>query len=271
MINLKSIINSFKKKAIKIEKRLRFVISALVLTLTMLISTFFSFDKAYIFIPVFIVLTYFFTFFSVLEDIEKIEWFSLFFMPILLTLSFYLFYFLFPVRWLTRLPFMVLYAISAYALMLCANIFNVGVEKSLQLYRAAFSVNFFFQSLVGFFLFNVIFSFRLNFFFNGLLIALIIFLLAYHLYWSIRLRLGIEKENVLYAGLTAFLLFELAVVCSFVPLKPMIFSLFIISSYYSLAGLIYNHLDQRLFSQTVREYLFVWFFVLTVTLLSINW
>src|SRR3990167_2882780 len=169
-----------QKKALKIEKRFRFVISALVMGSLMLLSTFFLFDKALIFLAVFLVFGYLFTYFSILEGVEGIEWFTLFLMPIILTVSFYFFYFLFPVIWLTRLPFVFLYGISIYAVLLCSNIFNVGVEKSLQLYRAAFSVNFFYQMGVSFLFNNALFSFRLNFLINSILVFLTSFLLGFH-------------------------------------------------------------------------------------------
>ncbi len=142
------------KKFLKIEKRVRLVTASLVLSALMLLTTFFFFDKALIFIPLLIIASYFFTFFAIIEGIEKIEWFTLFVIPVILTLSFYLFYFLFPVRWLTRIPFIILYGISIYANLLASNIFNVKMEKSLQLYRAAFSVNFFFSDHNYFFAFQ---------------------------------------------------------------------------------------------------------------------
>jgi len=80
-------------------------------------------------------------------------------MPIVLSIAFYMFYFLFPVRWITRIPFIALYAIAIYATLLCSNIFSIGVEKSLQLYRAAFSINFLFQMFASFP------SFKYDFFF----------------------------------------------------------------------------------------------------------
>src|SRR3990167_6223741 len=92
-----------QKKALRIEKRFRFVISAIILSLVMLISTFFLFDKAIIFSLLFFILGYLLTYFSLLEGIERIEWITLFFMPIILTLSFYFFFFIFSVRWLIRL------------------------------------------------------------------------------------------------------------------------------------------------------------------------
>ena len=84
--------NFITKKIIKIEKRIRFVISAILLTICLFISTLNFFDKAIIFIPILTVVCYGLTYFAVLEGIEKIEWLTLFIIPVLLTIAFYLFY-----------------------------------------------------------------------------------------------------------------------------------------------------------------------------------
>ncbi len=247
------------------------MISALILSLLMLSSTFFLFEKAVLFIGLFLIFGYFLTYFSLLEGIERIEWFTLFLMSIIVTTSFYLIYFLFPVRWLTRLPFVILYGISIYAVLLCANIFNVGVEKSLQLYRAAFSINFFYQMVVIFLFSNALFSFKLQFIFNALLVFLLAFLLGFQLIWSVKLDLIVDKTTILYAFIIAVVLAELALVGSFVPLKSTLLALFLASSYYCLSGLIYNFLDKRLFKETVREFMTVWIVVFLITLLSLRW
>jgi hypothetical protein len=134
----------------RIEKRKRFIISTFTLTGALLTSSFFSFQDIYIFVPLLLVVVYAGTFFSVLEDISDHEWVMLFLHPVYLSIVFYLFYFFLPQRWLTRLPFIVIYTISIYAVMLSQNIFNVGVSKSIQLFRAAYSVNFLFLTISAF-------------------------------------------------------------------------------------------------------------------------
>jgi len=268
---LSNLVELFQKKALRIEKRFRFVISALILSLLMLTSTLFLFEKAIIFIGLFFVLGYLLTYFSLLERIERVEWITLFLMPIILTISFYLFYFLFPIRWLTRLPFIALYGISIYAVLLCSNIFNVGVEKSIQLYRAAFSINFFYQMVASFLFNNALFSFKLHFIFNALLVFVTAFLLGFQLIWTVKLDLRVERNTIIYGFFIALVLAELALVGSFVPLKSTVLALFLASSYYSLSGLIYSYLDQRLFKETVREYISVWIVVFMITLLSLQW
>lgn len=268
---LSSFHKNFLKKAGKIEKRYRLIVSVVILAGIMLFSTFFFFDKAVVFFPLLALSAFFLTYFSLLEGIEGVGWFGFFFMPLTLTLSFYLFYFLFPGRWLTRLPFILIYAVSLYAVLLTSNIFNVGVEKSLQLYRAAFSINFFYQVVVGFLLFNFLFSLKQIFVVNMVGVGIITFLLVFHLFWSIRLKKYVEEEVLKIAFLVGLILAQLALVVSFIPAKTTIAALFLTASYYSLAGLLYNFLDQRLFKETIREYVTVWFFVLTITFLSLNW
>jgi hypothetical protein len=259
------------KKALLIDKRYRIGISAVFMTILMFVSTFFPFEKGVLFLPVFVFAVYGATYFAVLEGIEKVEWLTLFIIPILLTISFLLFYFLFPGRWITRIPFLIVYAISLYAMLLCSNIFNVGVEKSLQLYRAAFSVNFFFHSLIMFLVFNILLSVKLDFYINFLITGIVSFVMGVQLFWSIRLKHYFEREVVLYALFFALVLAEIALVLSFVPLNTSIFALFLAASYYSLSGLIYTYLDQRLFKETVREYLIVWGLIFLMMVLSVNW
>lgn len=255
----------------KVEKRFRFVISVGIVTTLMLFSTFFFFDWSWLFVPLFILVSYLLVFYSILEGVEKSEWLTLFIMPVFLTVAFYLFYFLFPVRWLTRIPFVTLYAISFYALLLTSNIFNVGVEKSLQLYRAAYSVNYFYQTLVAFLAFNIIFSLRLNFILNALAVGAVVFPLALQFLWSIKLDLRLEKQVVSMAMFISLLLFELGMLVSFIPFKANIIALLLSAGYYSFTGLTAAQLDNRLFKNTVREYLFVLGFVFILALLSLNW
>lgn len=265
------IFDFLERKFLKIEKRVRFAISTVLISFLMLFSTFFFFDKVWIFLPLLTLSSYVLTYFSVLEEIEKIEWITLFIMPIALTISFYLFYFLFPGRWLTRLPFIIIFSVSYYATLLSSNIFNVGVEKNLQLYRAAFSINFFYQTLIAFLLFNNFFSLKLNFFYNGILTGVVSFLLALQLIWTVRLNLALEEYIIRFSLLIALVIFELGVALSFVPLASSIFALFLSAAYYCLAGVIFHYYDQSLFKETIREYLTVLAFVGIITLLSISW
>ena len=260
----------FFKQSVKIDKKIRIVISTITMLLIVLISTFFFFDQAIIFIPIFIFSSYFFTYFSLLEDIKKIEWLMLFMMPVIFTISWYLFYFLFPVRWLTRLPFIILYIVSFYALLRTSNIFNVGVEKSLQLYRAAFSINYLYQTIIVFFLSSFIFSLKYSPFVNGFLIFFVCFPLAVNIFWSVKLNLSLDRLSLMYSMLIGLVLIEETVCLSFFSFEPTILALIITATYYSLSGLTYAYIDERFFKETIREYLWVLgivFFICFLTLI----
>lgn len=271
MINFKKLLKFFEKKAIKIPKRLRLIVAVFLMSFLLLFSTFFDFNKALIFIVLFFLISFIASYFALLEEIERMDWFGLFFVPVSLTILFYLFYFLFPSRWLTRLPFIIIYAISYYALLLCSNIFNVGVEKSLQLYRPAFAINFFYLTFLTFIFFEILFSFRQIFLINGLIGGIWGGLASLHLYWTIKLKRHLEKEVIDFAFFTAIILAEITFLLGFLPLPTNIAALFLATSFYSLGGIIYNFIDKRLFKETIREYIIVWFFVLFISLLSLSW
>ena len=262
--------DKLNKYMLFIKKRLRFVLSVLIMAFCMLIGTFFYFDKAFFFIPILIIVTYALTYFSLLEGVEGFEWFSLFIMPVILTLAFYLVYFLFPGRWITRLLFIAIYGIGSYAILLCSNIFNVGVEKSLQLYRAAFSVNFFIQTIILFLLFNTMFSFHFDFLLNGIIIGVVAFLCSLQLFWTVKLNPHPDRAVWYISFLVGLILGQIGIIASFVPVKGAIAALFMTACYYSFCGLLYNYYDQRLFKETVREFLFVLGFASVLLLLSIN-
>lgn len=266
-INSKRLVQIFGS----IEKRLRFVIATLVLSGIMLTATFFLFDAFYIFLPILIIATFFFTFFAILDGIERVEWRMLFVIPILWSVASYLFYFLFPVRWITRLPFLFVYGVSMYAILLTSNIFNVGVGKSIQLYRAAFSVNYLYQTVLSFLLLNVLFSFKPHILIQALIVGVIFYLLSVQLYWSIKPKTYLENRLNHYAYATAVLMIQLTVLFSFLPIPATILSLFATACYYSLTGILHHYLDQKLFRQTIREYVFVAVFVLGMVLLSVTW
>jgi len=260
------------KRLLKTEKKIRMVISTLVMGGLVLLSTFFFFDKIYYFLFIFIIFGYFFTYFSILVDIERIEWLMLFFMPVVFTIAWYLFFFLFPVRWLTRLPFIILYGVSIYALLRVSNIFNVGGEKNLQLYRAAFSVNYFFQTVIVFFLANFVLSQKFGPTTNGLVFFAVSFIFSLNIFWSIRLRLNIDREIVKYSLMMGLIIGEGAVALSFFSFETAVLALLITACYYSLVGLSYLYIDERFFKETIREYLIVLVVVSAISALTlIRW
>lgn len=263
--------SNLKKLFGRVGKRKRFIISALLLGFFVIIPTFFSFSDARFIIPLILILVYLLTFFSILEGLTNHEWITLFIHPVYFTLVISLFYFFLPQRWLTRLPFVVIYTVSIYAIMLSQNIFNVGVFKSLQLFRAAFSINFLFLTLSSYLAYSLILTFRLSFIENGLWLSLATFPLALQFLWSVSPKDMIERRQVKYSALISLIIGELSIFFSFMPFDSAIYALTLTGIFYGLSGLFYAYLQEMFFRERVREYIFVIVFVCLLALFSLNW
>ncbi|OGK18105.1 hypothetical protein A3D80_02160 [Candidatus Roizmanbacteria bacterium RIFCSPHIGHO2_02_FULL_40_13b] len=271
MLNRKEISKNLFKFFIRIDKRRRFLISIISLTLLIIFSTFFSFEEVIFFIVPIALFVYFFTYFSILEGITGGEWLMLFIPPLYFSIVFYLFYFFLPQRWLARAPFAIMYGISIYALLLSQNIFNVGVEKSLQLFRAAFSVNYLFLTLIMLIITNLIFSLHLYFILSGILIFVAVFPLALHFIWSVAPSEHVDRTIVKQALVVSTLLSQSVILFSLMPISPSVLALLETALFYSLCGLFQAHLMQRLFRERIREYIFVLGFVFVIVMLTVNW
>lgn len=261
----------FHNRFSKIHKRHRFIISAVLSTFMVLLTTFLSFEEIKFFLPILCLAVYFLTYFSLLEKINKSEWFFLFILPIYFTFSFVLFYFLLPARWLTRLPFAFIYAVSIYAILLASNIFNVVIEKNLQLFRAAFSVNYLFITISSYLSFSLLLSFKNSFITNFFGVVFLTFPLAYQFIWAIQPKEVFSKNMLSYAFIVSILVGEIGLFFSFIPIRTNIFALLLTTSLYSLLGIFQSYLEGRLFKERIREFVFVFIFVFLISLLSANW
>ncbi len=255
---------------VKIEKRRRFILASIFLSFVIFFSSFISFNQLRYGIPLIIIVTYGAVFFAILERINRIEWFMLFIQPVYFTLFYTVFYFLLPMRWLTRIPFVGLYGIIMYALLLSSNIFNVGAVKSVQLFRVAFSVNFFLASITAFFIFSVILSLKLHFFMDFILIGVFIMPVVLQFLWSINPTTLFDSKLLRYSLLISLFVGEVGLIFSFMPIRSIIFALFLTAFFYSMLGLFHAYIDGRLFKARVREFLFVLFFVFIITILSVK-
>jgi len=255
----------------KIDKRQRLVFSVGIVFLGNLFITLLPLNWALWFIPVDIMLVYIATYLALLEDIEHIEWLVLFILPIYLAVSLLLFYYLLPIHWLTRIPYLVVLSITLYAGILSENIFNVGVEKTLPLYRAAYSVSNFLTLLTAFLIFTVLYSFRLNFLVNGFLGLLIAWPLFFHSTWSANPKAVLEERVYKFATINTVLLAFAVLLLNFVPIKTNIFALYTVAIFYLLSGITQEVINDTVFRERVREYLIVFGVLSILVLMSANW
>ena len=255
-----------------IPKRIRIIIMTFIMTMILAIATFFPFSGSWMyFIIILAISAYATTYLAIFEGIDGTEMIMLFIMPVLFTLSLYVFYSLLPVRWLTRIPFLALFSLGFYAMLLSSNIFNIGVEKSIQLYRAAFSVNYISQTLIIFIVVTVILSFRMNYFISSLFTGGVMFLTAMQILWTVELNEHIQRKILIYSGVVSLLVIQLMIMLSFVPLAINVYALIVTTVYYALIGILTNYIGDRLYKAVIREYLFVLIFVIVIALLTLHW
>lgn len=249
-------------------KRKKFIFTSLFLSAGLWFIQFVDIPWRYLSIVGLTALTIPLVIWSLREALGGIRWLTTIILPSLLTAAVGLFYFLLPSTWFSRLPIGIAFAVGMYALLLTENIFSVAAIRTIQLFRAASAVGFLLTLLIAFLLYDTIFSFRLSFWMNSLLVSPLSALLFFHGFWSVNLEEKLSKKLLSYSLAFALILAELALVISFLPLTVAMSSLVLTTGVYVLLGLTQAHLSERLFRQTIYEYLGVGALVLLIMLFT---
>lgn len=264
-------IHKFRKRILILEKRERFVVQTLFLTLGILLTQLIWEDYRFLMVVILSIFTYLSAAWSLREDIKKIEWLTLFILPVFYMGSVSMFYFLLPGRWISRIFITTVFALGMYAIMLIENIYNVAAIRTIQLLRAAQSIGLLISLIIIFLLSGIIYSLRMNYFWNSLLIMPGIYFLAFQSLWSIHLEDKPPPALYLYSALVSFIIGQVALALSFWPVNISAFSLFITSTYYTIISVVQQHLQEKLFKNTYREYIFVILFTFILLLITTHW
>lgn len=252
-------------------KRRKLVFASILLSIGLLVTQFVGQDWRYGVIAGISVLSGVLTYWALYEDLKGSGWFLAPVLPILYPTAVALFYFLLPEKIVTRAAILTLFGIGMYAIFLTENIYVVATLRTIQLARAAQAVGFLFTLLIAFFLFDTIFSFKLAGWWNAGLVALTSLPLVLHGVWSVDLSERLPQRLLLYAIGLAVSMGELALMISFWPVSIVVASLFLVTALYIGLGLIQHHVGERLFGQTIREYVQVGVIVLIVTFIAARW
>lgn len=259
------------ERCITIGKRQQFVIITLLLTLGLLLTQIVPGELRYPLVVTFSVATYFLTAFGLRDDLRGIEWMTLLTLPTLFTAAVLLFYFLLPVRWLTRLPVAALYAVGMYAVLLTENIYNVAAERSIALLRAARSVGFLLTLVTYFLLVSTILSFRLAAAWTGLAVGVIAFLLAVQAIWAMELEARVSRRVWQISGAIAIVLAQLGWIFGFWPVRQALIALFLTTAMYCTVGMAQSYLEDKLYKKTAIEFGSVAVIVLVILLVATRW
>ncbi|MBI2599328.1 hypothetical protein HYW43_00205 [Candidatus Daviesbacteria bacterium] len=255
----------------KLNKRQKIIISTAILTIGLLSTQLVDFNLRFKFITSLAVLAGILSLWSLWGGLNLTKAVVLLILPVFFTTAVASFYFLLPIRWLTRLPVAATFGLMFYLLLLAQNVFNVAAIRTIPLYRAASTASFLFTLLSAFFIFNVVYAFNLLFLWNGVVVFLISFPLILQVLWSIQMEDRVSAANFIQSLVLSFVLGELALSFSFWPMPTTIWSLALSSSMYVSLGLTTQFLRGRTNKRVVLEYLGIGTIVLVVSFLTTSW
>jgi hypothetical protein len=216
-------------------------------------------------------LTYLISAFALFDDLKGIEWFTILPLPAFYSAAVALFYFLLPANLVSQIVIVAVFGLGMYALYLTENIYSVAAIRTIQLLRAAHAVGFLISILTLILFYNTIFSLRLSWYWNGLMVGLITIPVMLQGLWSIQLLKSLTKSVVIPSIVISLIAGEIAVFLSFVPVTVWIAALFLGTFIYVVLGLLQQSISDRLFVRTMYEYLAVGGSVLIASLLVMPW
>lgn len=192
-------------------------------------------------------------------------------LPLFFTISVGLFWFLLPTNIFTRFPIVVLYGIGIYALCLTSNIYTVSAIRTIALLRAAKGVGFVLELVTFFLLFDTILSLLLPIYLSSIGVAFISFPLFLQGFWTVALEKKITLQVVKVSVITSLVMGEIASALFFWPVSVVVGSLVLTVTAYLLLGLGQAKLEQRLFLETIRDYLLVGISVFIGMFFATHW
>ncbi len=192
-------------------------------------------------------------------------------LPAFFTAGVGIFWFLLPSNVFARLPMIIFYGLGIYALSLTMNVFTVSAVRTIALLRAARGVGFVLTLITLFLIYNAILSLKIPFWGNALLITVLSFPLFLQGFWTIPLDKKITKDLLIISMISSLVVGEIAVSLFFWPATLVVGSIFLTVAVYVLLGLGQARLEQRLFSQTVKEYLLVGILVFVGMFFATHW
>lgn len=258
-------------KIFHINKRQKIIIASSILTIGLLSTQMVNFNLRFIFLAGLFFLTYILSLWALWEGLNITKAFILMILPTFFTVAVASFYFLLPVRWLTRLPVALVYGLTFYLLLLAQNVFNVASLRTIPLYRAASTAAFLFTLLSAFFIYHVISAFNLLFLWNGLVVLLVSFPLVLQVLWSIQMEDRISIAIIVQSLIISLVLGELAMGFSFWPSPTTIWALSLSSAMYVLLGLTTQTLRGRINNKVAWEYIGIGVIVLLVSFFTTSW
>lgn len=254
-----------------IAKRLRFVISSLILSVGLVVFQSVDFQYKLIAASILVVMTLLFSIWSLYEGLEKNMTISSLILPLMFTIGVSAFWFLLPANVYTAIPTVLFYVVGIYTVLSTMNIYNVAASKTIALVRAARGVGFVVTLIVSFLIFDAIVSTRQAIYISLPIFFVTSFLLFIQGFWSIELNKKVDHDVIKLSTLSALAVSQIALLIFFWPVTVVVGSLFLTSGVYLLLGLGQAKLEDRLFPTTTSEYTTVGLIVMIAMFLVTRW
>ncbi len=254
-----------------LTKREKFAVITAILTLGLIATQLVSAEYRLRMVFVSFFVTYILVAWGLSDNLSGLEWFTLLILPSYYTAAISLFYFLLPVRWITRLPIAFVYALGMYALLLTENIFNVAAERSIPLIRVAYAIGLLLTVGTVFLILNTIYALHLSAWLNFTLTLFFLVPLTYQQLWVMVLEARVSIRLLLYSLAISLCIAEAALIFSFWPVKGVIVSLVLATLFYMFVGMTQQHLIERLFKTTIRLFFVPVLFVFIILAITTRW
>ena len=223
------------------------------------------------------------------DDLKGIEWITLIVLPMMFTLGSGLFSNFLPTAFpgmfgrtlsietsqllagIFKVVYFLLVGLGLYSILLIENIFSVASIRTIQLFRAARSVNFILTLVTSLFFFTVALSLKLAFWWVVPISFVVSFVLAYPSLWSVDLKNDFGPQVWRYAVSSSFVIAILSGVLSFWPIKPFMGGLILTSGLYALFGILEQRLSNRVYIESLLEYGVTVLIIIVVGFLTTSW
>lgn len=259
-----------RRSKFNISKRQKFIAVVLVLSLGLFILEYLLGKSGFFVSFAFAILTDILLFWTNDRDIRENFSPSIFILPFLYSLSFGLFYFLVPSRFLSRILMTSLYAVGLYSLLLSQNIFTVASARTIALLSSARTVSFIITLVTYFFLANIILSLDLFILPTALLLFVSSYLLMTHSVWTYTLETILFPQR-LWVLMLSVCIAQISLILWFWPSNSTIVAIFLTGFFYTVTGLSHVWFEKRLFKGVLWEYIWAGAVVTFILILFTSW
>ncbi|KKT40129.1 MAG: hypothetical protein UW29_C0005G0002 [Candidatus Collierbacteria bacterium GW2011_GWC2_44_13] len=271
------------------SKRSRFIFISGIISVALWLTTTAPVDYRFGLYLVVSAVSYVLSVWVLFDDLKGIEWLTLMVLPVMFTLGSGLFSNFLPtavpsmfgrafqletsmlLAGLFRILYFVFYALAMYGILLIENIFSVASIRTIQLFRAARSVNFILTLVASLFFYTVALSLKLPFWWVAPMVFIVSVILSFPSFWSVDLKGDILHDAGRYSLVVSWVIAICGMALSFWPVKPFMGGLMLTSILYALLGILEQRLSSRVYLESLLEYGVTVIIIFIIGFLTTSW